>query len=215
MRQLNATDSQLLQVESVNAPEHIATLTVYDQSTAPKGNIKFKDILRVFESSIDDVAFLTQKIARVPFNLDNPFWTPDPHFDLEYHVRHIALPQPGDWRQLCIQVARLHAQGLDMTKPLWQAYVIEGLDNVAGIPKNSFAIYWKMHHSAVDGMALNEAFTSLHSLKPKAPKGKYGSDIAKWERASGTEADGIAGCHSSAHVQSPNRADERSNRHLA
>ena len=61
-------------------------------------------------------------------------------------MRHIALPHPGDWRQLCIQVARLHSRPLDRSKPLWEAYVIEGLHNVAGVPPGSFALYTKLHH---------------------------------------------------------------------
>jgi hypothetical protein len=74
-----------------------------------------------------------QKLARVAMNLDHPWWVEDSNFDLEYHVRHIALPKPGDWRQLCIQAARLHSRPLDLTKPLWEMYVIEGLDNVEGL----------------------------------------------------------------------------------
>ena len=65
--------------------------------------------------------------------------------DLEYHIRHIALPKPGDWRHLCIQVARLHSLVLDRSKPLWQVYVIEGIDNVEGVKPGSFAIYMKFH----------------------------------------------------------------------
>ena len=78
-----------------------------------------------------------ERLVRVPFDLDHPYWIEDPDFDLEFHVRHIALPQPGDWRQLCIQVARLHSRPLDLDRPLWEMYVIEGLDNVEGVPPGS------------------------------------------------------------------------------
>jgi Wax ester synthase-like Acyl-CoA acyltransferase domain len=77
----------------------------------------------------------------------------DSNFDLEYHVRHIALPKPGDWRHLCIQAARLHSRPLDLTKPLWEMYVIEGLDNVEGLPPGSFAVLTKIHHAAIDGVS--------------------------------------------------------------
>ena len=93
---------------------------------------------------------------QVPLGLDHPYWIEDPNFDLEYHVRHIALPKPGDWRQLCIQVARLHSRPLDRSRPLWEMYVIEGLDSVDGLPKGSFAIMTKIHHAAVDGVTLLE-----------------------------------------------------------
>jgi hypothetical protein len=84
-------------------------------------------------------------------------------------VRHIAVPHPGDWRQLCIQVARLHSRPLDRSKPLWEAYVIEGLHNVPGVPPGSFALYTKMHHSIVDGESGTEIMRALHSLTPEPP----------------------------------------------
>ena len=77
---------------------------------------------------------------RVPFDLDHPYWIEDPEFDIEFHVRHIALPKPGDWRQLCIQVARLHARPMDLTKPLWEFTIVEGLDNIEGLPPGCFAL---------------------------------------------------------------------------
>jgi WS/DGAT/MGAT family acyltransferase len=83
-------------------------------------------------------------------------------------VRHIALPKPGDWRQLCIQTARLHARPLDMRKPLWEAYVIEGLDNVAGVPKGSFALVMKIHHAAIDGVSGAELAAAIHDPMPDA-----------------------------------------------
>ena len=97
-----------------------------------------------------------------------------PTFDLEYHVRHIALPKPGDWRQFCIQVARLHARPLDLGKPLWELYVIEGLDRVEGVPKGGFAFVLKVHHAAIDGKSGIEMITAIHSqnadvVDPPAP----------------------------------------------
>jgi WS/DGAT/MGAT family acyltransferase len=77
------------------------------------------------------------------------------------------LPHPGDWRQLCIQVARLHSRPLDRSKPLWEAYVIEGLHNIAGVPPGSFALYTKMHHAIVDGESGTEIMKALHSLTPE------------------------------------------------
>ena len=98
----------------------------------------------------------------VPGGLDRPYWVKDANFDVEYHLRHIALPHPGDWRQLCIQVARLHSRPLDMSRPLWEAYIIEGLDNIPNLPKGSFAVYTKMHHSLVDGAGGASFMAALH-----------------------------------------------------
>lgn len=181
MKQMSSNDGQLIHVESADTPEHIATLTLYDQSTAEGGVVRFKQILRTFETSLDKSPIFTNKIVKVPFNLDQPYWVQDPLFDLEYHIRHIALPQPGDWRQLCIQVSRLHSLPLDLTRPLWQAYVIEGLKNVEGIPDNAFAVYIKVHHAAVDGMAFADFYGALHDFKPITPKGEYGSIIDRWK----------------------------------
>jgi WS/DGAT/MGAT family acyltransferase len=90
----------------------------------------------------------------------------DSEFDLEYHVRHIALPRPGDWRQFCIQTARLHARPLDLSRPLWELYVIEGLDGIKGVPKGAFAMVLKLHHAAVDGKSGVEMLNAIHSLAP-------------------------------------------------
>ncbi|MGH6624716.1 MAG: wax ester/triacylglycerol synthase family O-acyltransferase, partial [Burkholderiaceae bacterium] len=89
-------------------------------------------------------------------------WNEADEVDLEFHVRHIALPQPGDWRQLMIQIARLHARPLDRSRPLWEAYVIEGLDHIPDLPRGSFAIFTKMHHAAVDGIAAIDVMRRLH-----------------------------------------------------
>ena len=99
-----------------------------------------------------------------------PYWVDDPDFDLEYHVRHIALPQPGDWRQLCIQVARIHGRQLDLRRPPWEMTVIEGLNAIPGVPKGSFAISLKLHHCVVDGMESVELMAAMHDLAPDAPR---------------------------------------------
>ncbi len=146
---------------------HIGSLAIYDQSTAPGGAVTFKDILRFFEKRVHKARAFRQRIVTVPMSLDHPYWVDDPDFDLEFHVRHIALPKPGDWRQLCIQTARLHARPLDTTRPLWEAYVIEGLDNVAGIPEGSFALVTKLHHAAIDGVSGAEISTAIHDISPE------------------------------------------------
>ena len=143
-------------------------MAIYDQSSAPEGLVTFKGILRNLESRLHLARCFRQKLATVPFGLDHPYWIEDPEFDLEFHVRHIALPKPGDWRQLCIQAARIHARPLDLSKPLWEMYVIEGLDGVEGLPKGSFAILTKIHHAAIDGVSGAEIAAAVHDLVPDA-----------------------------------------------
>jgi diacylglycerol O-acyltransferase / wax synthase len=82
-------------------------------------------------------------------------------------VRHIALPKPGDWRQLCIQVSRLHARGMDLSKPLWEFNIVEGLDNIPGLPPGCFALVAKVHHAAIDGMSGVELSAAVHDIEPK------------------------------------------------
>ena len=92
----------------------------------------------------------------------------DPNFDLEYHVRHIALPKPGDWRQFCIQASRIHARPLDLNRPLWEIYVVEGLDSLLELPAGSFALLTKIHHAAVDAEGGSRIAMLLHDLTPSA-----------------------------------------------
>jgi WS/DGAT/MGAT family acyltransferase len=161
-------DATFLYGETPRAHMAGAGLYVYDQSTAPGGKVTFKGILAHIESRLPAARVFRQRLVRVPFDLDHPYWIADPDFDLEFHVRHIALPKPGDWRQLCIQVARLLSRPLDLDRPLWELYVIEGLDNVDRVPKGSFALLNKFHHAAIDGMSGVELNNAIHDLTPDA-----------------------------------------------
>ncbi len=167
MKQLSGMDSIFLRLEHGNQYMHVAGLGIYDPSSAPGGFVRFKDILKFFESRLDTAPVFRRRLVTVPFNLDRPYWIEEEHVDVEYHVRHIALPQPGDWRQLFIQVARIHSRPLDRSKPLWEAYVIEGLDNIPGIPRGSFAFYTKFHHAAIDGESGTEVLKAIHSTSPE------------------------------------------------
>ncbi|MEO1574874.1 MAG: wax ester/triacylglycerol synthase domain-containing protein, partial [Pseudomonadota bacterium] len=153
-------------------PMHIGALAIYDPSTAPGGHVRFKDILAYFAARLHKARSFRQRLARVPLGADRPYWIEDRDFDLEYHIRHIALPRPGDWRQLCIQAARLHARPLDMRRPLWEVTVVEGLDNVAGVPPGSFALVSKFHHAAVDGVSATEIAAAFHELEAVGDPGK-------------------------------------------
>lgn len=173
MLQLSGQDASFVYLETPHTPMHIGSVAIYDPSTAPGGFVRFKDILSFIGSRLSGARSFRQRLVRVPFDLDHPYWIEDPEFDLEFHVRHIALPRPGDWRQLCIQVARLHARPMDLNKPLWEFTVIEGLDNVEGLPPGCFALVSKVHHAAVDGMSGVEMSTAVHDLDAEmSPPGK-------------------------------------------
>jgi len=165
MKQLGYTDSIFVTLETPTTPQHIGFLGVYDPSTAPNGMVRFKDVLANFGRRLNTLPTFRTRLVQVPGSLDRPYWVVDDSFDVEYHIRHIAVPQPGDWRQLCIQVARLHSRGLDLKRPLWECNVIEGLNNVEGVPPGGFAVYMKIHHSMVDGDLGQRVLAILHDLE--------------------------------------------------
>ncbi|MCE2842724.1 MAG: WS/DGAT/MGAT family O-acyltransferase [Novosphingobium sp.] len=169
MRQLQGMDASFVALETRNSPMHIGSILIYNPETAPGGFVRFKDILSFMESRMQLSRTMRQRLVRVPFDLDYPYWIEDPDFDLEYHVRHVALPKPGDWRQLCIQAARIFARPLDLTRPPWEFTVVEGLDNIPGVPKGSYAMVTKVHHAAIDGMSGIDLMEALHTLMPDAP----------------------------------------------
>src|SRR5512145_1629933 len=133
MRQLRAEDARFVYAESGHANSNITLISIYDPSTAPEGRVRFKGFLKHIESRLHLSPIFRQKLLRVPLELDYPYWIEDERFDLEYHVRHIALPKPGDWRQFCIQASRTHARSLDLSRPLWEIYLVEGLDEITAL----------------------------------------------------------------------------------
>lgn len=169
MRQLRGDDAIFLYADTGHSNANITLVNIYDPSTAPDGRIHFKSLLRHIESRLHLSPVFRQKLLRVPLELDYPYWIEDESFDLEYHVRHVALPRPGDWRQFCIQVSRIHARPLDLSRPLWELYLVEGLDAFLDLPPESFAILTKLHHSAIDLSGGAEITTLLHDTTAKAP----------------------------------------------
>ena len=171
MRQLSGSDAYFLYSDQPGKHQHVSTIYIYDPSTAPAGEVPFDTILEHVRSRLATSRLFRQKLVHVPFNLDYPYWVEDPHFELEFHVRHIALPKPGDWRQFCIQVARLHSRRLDMNRPVWEMYVIEGLDNIPWLAKDAFAVVTKVHHAAIDDVTENDITVALHDLDPETEVG--------------------------------------------
>ncbi len=170
MQQLSWTDDMILRAERPETPLQIQLVLIYDPSTGPAGKVTFKGILAELEARLHLADVFRRRLTGLPGGLHRPYWVDDPNFDLEYHVRHIGLPQPGDWRQLCIQVARLHARPIDLRRPPWEITVIEGLNAVPGVPKGSFAMAVKLHHCAVDGMASVQMIAALHDLAADSPR---------------------------------------------
>lgn len=167
MRQLDGHDASFLYSDTAHSNANVSLLQIYDQGTAPGGKVRFKSILAHIESRLAGAPFFRNRLQRVPLELDFPYWVEDEHFDLEYHVRHIALPKPGDWRQFCIQASRIHARPLDLNRPLWEIYVIEGLDSLLDLPRGSFALLTKIHHAAIAVDRVSDIALLLNDTTPE------------------------------------------------
>ena len=150
LEQLDVRSAGHLLSDSTHANANVSLIQIHDQRSAPGGVVRFKSILAQIEKRLHLWPRFRQRVQRVPLGVDRPYWVDDDMFDLEHHVRHIALPKPGDWRQFCIQASRLHARALDMDRPPWELYVIEGLDSFLELPPGSFAVLIKTHLAAIE-----------------------------------------------------------------
>ena len=101
MNQLEAMDANFVHLDGPRTPLQVGTLLFYDVSTAKNSFVRFKDILATFEDRVGRQSVLRKKLRKVPFDLDHPYWVDDVDFNIEHHIRHIALPKPGDWRRHC------------------------------------------------------------------------------------------------------------------
>ncbi len=180
MRQLSGSDAFFLYSDKPGRHQHISTIYLYDPSTAPGGRVDFQTILEHVRERISTSRIFRQRLVDVPLNLDYPYWIHDQYFDLEFHVRHIALPQPGDWRQFCILASRLHARPVDLKRPVWEMYVIDSLDNVSWLPKGAFAVLVKVHQAAIDDVTEDDFTIALHDLdaipEPEEAKRRWFSE---------------------------------------
>jgi WS/DGAT/MGAT family acyltransferase len=118
MQQVSGLDATFLFLETQNAPMHIGSVGIFDPSTAPDGIVRFKRIIQTVEERAHLAPYLRQRLVEVPFNADFPYWVRDESFDPEFHIRHIALPKPGDWRQgippgCFAMVTKLHHAAID------------------------------------------------------------------------------------------------------
>jgi diacylglycerol O-acyltransferase / wax synthase len=161
MRQLSALDTQFLNVESSTTTGHVGSVLLLDPSTAPDGDITLDQLCQLHEERLHLAPVLRQRLVDVPLSLGRPYWADDPDFDLEFHLREIALPGEGTKEQLGEQVARIHARPLDRSRPLWEAYLIH---NVEGGGK---AFYSKIHHAAIDGVSGAEILETILDITPE------------------------------------------------
>jgi diacylglycerol O-acyltransferase / wax synthase len=175
MRQLTSLDAQFLALENQRQTGHVAGLAVFDTATASEG-LDCAVVKRLLRERMSLLPPLRWRLVEVPLGLDYPYWADDPQFDLDYHVRELALPAPGTDAQLADQCARIMSRPLDRERPLWEFYVIHGLES------GHTAVLTKIHHAVIDGMSGAEIMGILLDL---SPEGREVPEQGREERAGG------------------------------
>lgn len=163
MQQLTGLDTSFLNMESPTTYGHVCGLAVFDPSTASRPTT-LDDLKGLIEERIHLLPPYRRRLVEVPFGLDHPYWIEDPDFDIDFHVRHIGLPPPGDRRQLSEQVSRIVARPLDRSRPLWELYLMEGLEG------GLVAQLTKIHHCCIDGVSGAEMLATLLDVSPEPRK---------------------------------------------
>ncbi|MFM7332056.1 MAG: WS/DGAT/MGAT family O-acyltransferase [Brachymonas sp.] len=160
MNHLSAQDAMFLHLESPEMPMHVGSLCVLDMPEGMDAADFYEHAKQRLSERMHLADLFTRKLALIPFDLTNPVWVEDEAVDLDYHVRHIALPKPGTNRQLQQYVARLHSSLLDRSRPLWEFFIISGLKS------GQAALYTKAHHAGMDGQGGIAVAQSIFDLEP-------------------------------------------------
>ena len=166
MDRMSPLDASFLAIEDENTPMHIGNVSIFEGPPPTYG-----DVVRMVASKLPLVPRYRQKVRMVPLQLGRPVWVDDPHFQILYHIRHTAVPSPGSDEQLRNLAGRVFAQSLDRSKPLWEIWIVEGLQG------GRWALISKVHHSMVDGVSGTDLLTVLleHSPDVEEPV------IEEWE----------------------------------
>jgi diacylglycerol O-acyltransferase len=155
---LTPIDAAFLHQEGAHSHMHIGGLMIMEGPPPPTG-----ELLEQIRRRLHLVPRYRHKLAHTAIDSGRPVWVDDPSFNLEYHIRHTALPTPGHWEQLCSLTARIFSQQLDRSKPLWEMWLIEGLED------DRFALITKTHHSLIDGIGGVDLATVLFDVSPEPP----------------------------------------------
>jgi WS/DGAT/MGAT family acyltransferase len=155
---LTSVDAGFLHQENPQSHMQLGGMTIFEGPPPP-----MEEFLEQIRRRLHLVPRYRHKLAFTPLEAGRPVWIDDPNFNLEFHIRHTALPSPGGWEQLCNLTARIFSQALDRSKPLWEMWLIEGLK------EDRFALISKNHHALIDGIAGVDLATVLFDLSPDPP----------------------------------------------
>ena len=159
MKQLTGLDASFLYMETATSFGHVSGLGIYKRPDDPAYQ-PFEAFQSQVEARLHLLEPFRRRLVEVPMALDHPYWINDPDFDLDFHVRHIGIPPPGDQEQLAAQVARIIGRPMDRGRPLWEVYVMEGLEG------GDFAVLTKVHHATIDGASSVELLSMLLDRDP-------------------------------------------------
>ncbi|HTR12991.1 MAG TPA: wax ester/triacylglycerol synthase family O-acyltransferase [Roseiarcus sp.] len=163
MKRLSLLDALFLYAETPETPMHIASVTIF-KPKSPQDDL-FARFREHTAARLDLLPSYRRRIEATPLGLDHPVWVVDDKLDLDYHIRHEALPKPGGMAELRALIGELHAVPLDRSRPLWEYHFIEGLED------GGFAVYIKVHHSTMDGVAGMATLGVTYDFDPDAEHG--------------------------------------------
>ena len=159
MQRLTGLDAAFLALETPTTHMHVMATMVLDPATAP-GGFSVDTLKALINERLPQLAPLRRRLVPVPFQLNNPLWVDDPDFDIDYHVRRVALPKPGGMRELAGLTADIAGRQLDRSRPLWEMWLVEGIEH------GHLALVAKLHHAAIDGVLGVELMATLFDLEP-------------------------------------------------
>ena len=171
-KQISGYDAAFLYAESPTSPMLIATLAIVE------GSLKFEDFKKIVASKLHLIPKFRQRLLNVPMNLDYPYWVDDPNFEMDLHLHRLKLPEPSNWETLRETTSNLFSGPLDLRRPLWSMHFIEGIDEIAQVPKGSVAIIAKVHHVMIDG---NSGVGIMGTLFDQDPSSKQ-IDLSEIEK---------------------------------
>jgi len=161
VERLGPQDASFLYLETPSVHQHVGGVAILDPSTAPNGRLTHPDLVRVISSRLHLVPRFRQKVVFPPLATARPVWVDDTNFDLDFHMRRSALPSPGGRRELVEYIQRVVSRPLDRTKPLWELYLVEGMED------GLVAILTKVHHCMVDGLAAIDLASAVYDFSPE------------------------------------------------